>query len=168
MPIQRNPTSCIAVVCRSRINRQFISGSPTWSSLGFFLAPKRSAMRVVVLQRTRCRSTNKTVPYLGQPYVVKAGEQQCLATLRGSLFRVAASCHSPRRHAAHRHRCRSTNKTVTHPEQPFVVKLRPTLRFAFCCPATQLLVSLPRVAHRIAIAVGLRIRPSLITSSPSW
>ena len=50
-----------------------------------------------------------------------------------------------------RTRCRSTNKTVPHPEQPFVVKLRPTLRDAFCRPATQLLVSLPRVAHRIAM-----------------
>ena len=131
-----NSPQLTSIVRRSRINRHLISGSPTWSSLGFFLAPKRSAMRGVVSQLIRCRSTTKTVSHPGQPYVVKAGSLPlrlatcCLATrCRASLLTVLhfppAPCILQFRHAFLRHRCRSTTKTVTHHQQPYVVKLVP-------------------------------------------
>jgi len=167
-------------------------------------------MRGVVSQSHRCRSTTKTVPHLGHPYVVKAGSNPrfascCPATqLTVSPSRVAhrtaiavglrrrpspilgnptrqslghnitaprsvflfsaVSRHASRPHAAHRHRCRSTNKTVPHPGQPFVVKPRSQHRLATLRPSlfrTAVLLHAPRrhAVRRIAIVLGSRAKP---------
>ena len=90
-------------------------------------------MRGVVSQLIRCRSTTKTVPHLGQPFVVKAEFQLGTVSLLAAAYRFAMRLFSWQRLATYslvkpcsvpfRDRSGFTSKTLTYHQQPYVVKL---------------------------------------------